>query len=318
MRKKEPKELIEILLRQQRERCPGPLGTGGSPGPGEAEANRLEGIEWGGLPEGLRDKVYRPPERREPLVEFLDSVEEAKKQRVRKQKPEPPRAPAPEELVPEKRVEPERLEAALPPRPAWSQRFRAWFFDFFAVLNKTYEVRVATMVAFAAGGLFVACLCYLLGSAGTQAGVTVYDLARAPGMPGIVSPDGDKERETIRNPGATGGPGVSKKGAKKQKSSPPKKQDPPKALGPTYSIRVTSVESESSAESICEKLDRAGCTDSRWYRSGRYFVVITGRWDDDGEARKELARLKSTTFKKMKADRVFYNLGDQEVVRTRN
>jgi len=42
--KKEPKELIEVLLREQRKRAP----EGQDP---------LEGIEWGGLPEDLRDKV---------------------------------------------------------------------------------------------------------------------------------------------------------------------------------------------------------------------------------------------------------------------
>ena len=128
--KKEPKELIEVLLREQRKRAP----EGQDP---------LEGIEWGGLPEDLRDKVYRPTEQKEPLVDLLLSVEREKR-RVR-EVGEPPSTA-------------EMLE-----RPGLRERWGAWAGHTFGFLGATCEVRVATVVAFIGCSLFLALIAYLYG-----------------------------------------------------------------------------------------------------------------------------------------------------------
>ncbi len=304
MRKKEPKELIEILLRQQRASVQdreGPVRQA-TPGRKPGEVDPFKGIEWGGLPEELRDKVYRPPQPREALVELLTPFEE-----------EPRVKNSSEESSAEEREEPERPEVSLPERPPWHQRFNAWFFDVFAVLNKTYEVRVATMIAFASGAAFFACLCFLLGSARTQSSLSVYDSTDYVDHSAIIGPEASGDRQEVKNARRTATPGDKKDDTEQPSPKAPTKKPgsspKPKVTGPCHAIRVTTVRSQEAAENIIRYMRENGLADHdpRWdYKPAEGWIVVVGRWTTRSEARPYVATFEPF-FKRMIRDRIIHN-----------
>jgi hypothetical protein len=261
------------------------------------------------LPDELRDRVYRPPQSREPLVDLLTSFGE--EQRVQEK--------APEELPAEPLEAPARPEGSLPERPGWSQRLRSWFFDFFAVLNRTYEVRVATMIAFAAGAAFFACLCFLLGTARTRPALPVYPSVEDSRELAIIPPSsGGKERAEVQN--VVRQPASPKKqedaGKQQTRSTTSKEKNggapPKKFTGPVRAIQVTAVGSQEEAQKVCDFMRRNGLEgdDPRCYQqSGNgLWIVIVGRWASHGEASQKLHELEPL-FERMIAAKVIHNRG---------
>jgi len=287
-RKRHTRELIEILLRQQRENRP----TGSDP---------LEGIEWEGLPPELQDRVYRPQERKEPLVEFLTS----------------PLVGGDRDQV---CLKAEGTDAEIPPRPSVAQRARTWFFDLFALLNRIYEVRLATILAFLAAAVVVAALAYLLGTARGKSSLPLYEHAGPPELlthtapvtrtvpavrsvrgPGIVATvrkeDSVAARGRLegRQPGGAGGAVA-------------------KPAGLYYSIAVATVPSENAARSVCAKLEAAGLAAlrPRYYRVRNGWFVLLGQWSGSKEAKRRLEELKGTVFRTLQNEGVISRL-DQYV-----
>ena len=287
-RKKEAKELIEILLRQQRANRP-------------QRQDPLEGLEWEGLPPELRDRVYRPIPKKEPLVELLSSIEQAGTVETAAPRPRAVEPALPSEEV----VEPETERSALPERPGWYERFSDWFFHVFAFLNKSYEVRAATILVFGAAAIFVASLSYLLGRAGTESSFQLHNHVGAVTELSRVPEEEKREREIVR--GVTGPNG--QKPAEKQPSAPTarKKAGTPGARtlpNKGYAIQISTATNEKEAEKLCAFIRAQGYEDllPRSYRDpdNKMLLVILGRWVTRSEASAQLKVLKADLFSAMK------------------
>jgi len=292
VKRKEPKELIEILLRQQRTSR-------------RERQDPLEGIEWSGLPSELKDRVYRPPETHEPLVDLLTSVQSEKRN---------DRDPHDADLEHPVEVDaPEERGRSAPARPSWWHRTNAWLGDFFAFLNKAYEVRVATMVAFAGGAVVVACLCFLLGRAGVpRVSLDVYDHSGSPESLEIVRPL-DQGRAEVKDVVGAGAQAPADKKAPSTANAPKPSFKAAPLAKQIFAIRVVTVQQEKDALERCQYLAHAGqeSEDPRYYLTKGGYVVLLGKWASDAIARKRQEAL-APIFEKMRSARLVSRL-DQMV-----
>ncbi len=167
--KKETRKLIEVLLKEQRLHRP-------------KEQNPMEGIGWAGLPDHLKGNVYKPQQQKESLNDLLDMIREEQKHPEH----EPDPAPPAEAATPRRQKKKRKPAAVTVPEndlragyetdetdvqvatnseaaPGLIQRLKWHFFEIFAFLNKSYEIRVATMLAFSILILVVMGLTFLLG-----------------------------------------------------------------------------------------------------------------------------------------------------------
>jgi len=294
-RKKEAKELIEILLRQQQEK-------------GRERNDPLEGIEWGGLPPELQDRVYRPPEREEPLIEFLTSTFEGESPAVREEAPKV-REPDP----------PESREAVEPERPGWKRWVTASLFDLFAFLNRTYEVRVATLVAFGTAAIFFSGLCYLVGAARARVSLQVLEPRGSAGELAYIPPARNARRPVRSVTAAGSGEGnvrLAEAGPAKTAEARPAPAAA-KKRGPVYSIRIMTVGDEKAARDVCLRLSEGGLARFEpryWYKEAEGWIVVIGRWESRNDALSAFAELRRSVFPALKAARVLTRL-DQLVFR---
>ena len=294
-RKKEAKELIEILLRQQQAK-------------GRERNNPLEGIEWGGLPPELQDRVYRPPEREEPLVEFLTSTFEGESSTGKEKEPELPEPDPPESG---KDVEPEK--------PGWKMWVTASFFDLFALLNRTYEIRAATLVVFATAAIFFSGLCYLVGAARSRVSLNVLENRGPAGELAYIPPAQNTRRPVVRVTSSS----EPTRNARPTRARPAKAAEArpvpavAKKRGPVYSIRIMTVGTEKAARDVCARLSEGGLARFEprfWYKEGEGWIVIIGRWKTRNDALSAFAELRRSVFPALKAARVLTRL-DQMVFR---
>ncbi len=269
-RKKEPKELIEVLLREQRKRTP----EGQDP---------LEGIEWGGLPDDLRDKVYRPSEQKEPLADLLLSVEREK--RRAKDGVEAPAA------------------AGMPERPGLRERWGTWVGHTFGFLGATCEVRTATVVAFFGCSLFLTLIAYLYGiekGRMQEPPIMMMPFQGSPTEIGIEGPRsvpraddtamGKSDTPAGVPPDARVGPADIAPGARKGSPAPPARKEP-------WVIRIQTVlltpKARECADILCGRLRLAGVPDPATVTIGSggrtQLVVIAGGWPDRASTEKALA-----------------------------
>ncbi len=275
-RKKEPKELIEVLLREQRKRTP----AGDDP---------LEGIDWSGLPEGLRDKVYQPPAQKEPLVDLLLSVEREKR-RARAEGARPPVAEG----------------GALPEPPSLRERLGMWLGHNLGFMGKSCEVRVATVVAFAGSSLLLTFVAYLYGFEKGRMAEPLPPLRAYTGAPGDLTIEGPnnaprpedllapKAIKTVKGEGTA--PFDARKGPPGQPVAPAAKETTAKQ---PWVVRIMTVEAspkyKESADILCTRLREAGVADPAVVTidRGRQLVIIAGGWPDQAETTKSIATIKT-------------------------
>ncbi|HAK95527.1 MAG TPA: hypothetical protein DCM87_11100 [Planctomycetes bacterium] len=272
-RKKEPKELIEVLLREQRKRTP----EGQDP---------LEGIEWGGLPDDLRDKVYKPAEQKEPLVDLLLSVEREK--RRAREGGEAPQA------------------AGMPERPGLRERWGAWAGHTFGFLGAACEVRVATVVAFIGCSLFLTLIAYLYGIEKGRMQEPPIIMTPFQGSPGEIGFEGPRSVPRADD-GAAGKivpPSIppSDSRARPPDAPPVERKGSPAPAAPKqpWVIRIQTVpltpKAQELADILCGRLRLAGVPDPGTVTispGGRkQLVVIAGGWTDRAAAEKALTALR--------------------------
>ena len=275
-RKKEPKELIEVLLREQRARAP-------------AGEDPLEGIDWTGLPEGLRDKVYQPPAQKEPLVDLLLSVEREKR-RARAEDARPPVAEG----------------GALPEPPSLRERLGTWLGHNFGFMGKSCEVRVVTVVAFAASSLVLTFVAYLYGFEKGRMAEPLPPLTAYTGAPGDLAIEGPKNTprpEDLLAPKANKavkGEGNATPDARKGSGQPVAPAPQETAPKQPWVVRIMTVvevtpKNKESADTFCARLREAGVADPSvvMIDRGRQLVIIAGGWADQAEATRSIASIRS-------------------------
>ena len=268
-RKKEAKELIEVLLREQRLRRP--------PGP-----DPLEGIEWEGLPAHLRGRVYQPRAKDEPLAELISSV------RTEALRPVPAVHEEPR---------PSAGQPAIPPRPTWWRRHVDWFSDVFAFAGKTCEVRAATLIVLSLGAVFVCCLAFLYGfERGRDEGppIRYNEYAVEPTRLPHTGQQGAERRPPVV---ASGGAAPAAPPPAVGSAPPPKAA--PLAAERRWAIRIQTVADTPNnlrlSENLCRRLIEAGVPDARVVAIGgrsREIVIVAGGWPDQKRAEAELAQLR--------------------------